>query len=153
MPGVEVFVDTNILLYIHDRDSDEKGGDARAWLDVLTERQCARINLQVQNELTFVLLKRKWFDTAGTVFGIVDQFSELGSSALTAVEIRSARELHVRYRYAWWDCLLLASALELGCTHFLSEDLQDGQVIQDGAKSLTIVDPFAHTPGQILVSG
>jgi predicted nucleic acid-binding protein len=43
---------------------------------------------------------------------------------------------------------LLASAIELGCTHYLSEDLQDGQVI-DG---LTIVDPFAHSPEQILTS-
>ena len=57
---------------------------------------------------------------------------------------KDAGMLAVRKR--WWDCLLLASALELGCTHFLSEDLQDGQVIE----GLTIVNPFAHTPEEIL---
>jgi predicted nucleic acid-binding protein len=51
-------------------------------------------------------------------------------------------------QYSWWDCLLLASALDLGCTHFLSDDLQDGHQIA----GLTIIDPFAHTPQQILAS-
>jgi predicted nucleic acid-binding protein len=45
------------------------------------------------------------------------------------------------------------SALELGCTHFLSEDLQDGQRIEDsGGKSLTILSPFAHSPEQFFSS-
>jgi predicted nucleic acid-binding protein len=52
------------------------------------------------------------------------------------------------HQFSWWDCLLLASAIELGCTHFLSEDLKDGQTIE----GLTILSPFAHTPDQILVS-
>jgi predicted nucleic acid-binding protein len=39
-------------------------------------------------------------------------------------------------------------AAQLGCTHFLTEDLQDGHQIA----GLTIVDPFAHTPEEILAS-
>jgi predicted nucleic acid-binding protein len=42
--------------------------------------------------------------------------------------------------------LLLASALELGCSHFLPEDLQDGQQIG----GLTIINPFLHAPEAIL---
>lgn len=148
MPGVEVFVDTNILLYIHDRDSAEKGERALAWLEALTERQNVRVNLQVLNELAYVLLKKKWFDAPESAFLIVDQFAELGRSPVTEAEVSLARAFHLRYRFSWWDCLLLASAANLGCTHFLSEDLQDGQKIQ----GLTIVDPFAHSPEQILVS-
>lgn len=46
---------------------------------------------------------------------------------------------------------MLASAIGLECSHFLSEDLQDGQNVQGGGgKSLTIVDPFAHSPDQSL---
>jgi predicted nucleic acid-binding protein len=45
MLGGDVFVDTNILLYIHDRDSAAKGECALAWLEALTDRQNARINL------------------------------------------------------------------------------------------------------------
>jgi predicted nucleic acid-binding protein len=64
-----------------------------------------------------------------------------------------ARNVFAAYRYSWWDCLLLASAIELGCMHFLSEDLQDGeQIVAQGRRGLTIVDPFAHSPDHILVS-
>ena len=37
------------------------------------------------------------------------------------------------------DSLLLAAAVEAGCSTFLSEDLQHGQVIED---ALTVVNPF-----------
>ena len=59
-------------------------------------------------------------------------------------EVERARVTRGATGYSWWDCLLIASALEAGCSHFLSEDLQD--VIG----GLTIIDPFAHTPDQIL---
>ncbi|WP_442582650.1 PIN domain-containing protein [Mesorhizobium sp. ASY16-5R] len=148
MPAVRVFIDTNTLLYLHDRDGGEKAETAIHWVRALTARQIARINLQVLNEMTFVMLRKRWFANPEHVFSIVDQLTEIGSSPLSAATCASARHLHLRYRYSWWDCLLLASALELGCTHFLSEDLQDGQSIE----GLTIIDPFAHSPEQILIS-
>jgi predicted nucleic acid-binding protein len=152
MPGARLFVDTNILLYMHDRRNVEKANRASAWLQALTSAQIARINLQVLNELAYVLLKKKWYDTVEAVFSIVDDFAALGDTPLTWRDIERARGLHADVHCSWWDCLLLASAIELGCTHFLSEDLQDGQVIKSSTtKGLTIVDPFAHTPEQILV--
>jgi predicted nucleic acid-binding protein len=141
-----IFVDTNVLLYSHDSKNVEKAGMAKSWLKALAKRRQATVNLQVLNELTDVLLRR--FETPEQVFTISAGFAELGSRPLTSGEVGEARRLHLRYRYSWWDCLLLASAIELGCTHFLSEDLQDGQRID----TLTIVDPFAHSPEQILIS-
>ena len=146
--GSVIFVDTNVLLYSHDRKNIEKAGQAKSWLKTLAKRRQATINLQVLNELTDVLLRRKWFETPEQVFTISAGFAELGNKPLTPGEVVAARRLHLRYRYSWWDCLLLASAIELGCSHFLSEDLQDGQRID----TLTIVDPFAHSPEQILTS-
>jgi len=49
-------------------------------------------------------------------------------------------------RFSWRDCLLLGSAVQLGCSHFLSEDLHDGQ--QFGG--VTVVNPFVHDPAEIL---
>ncbi|MCO5065125.1 MAG: PIN domain-containing protein [Rhizobiaceae bacterium] len=148
MPGARVFIDTNILLYSHDRRSPEKTVRARDWVRELAGAQLAVSNLQVLNEMTNVLLAKKWLDTREQVFEAVARFSFLGSAPVTIWEMEEARTIHLRYRYSWWDCLLLASATNLGCTHFLSEDLQDGQAIE----GLTIVSPFAHTPEQILVS-
>ncbi|THF56072.1 PIN domain-containing protein [Ollibium composti] len=149
----EVFIDTNILLYIHDRDGAAKGEQALAWLSLLTDRQLARTNLQVLNEVAHVFLRKKWFTSAEEALSILDRLSVFGDRPLTRAEIDRARRLHLRYGYSWWDCLLLASGLELGCTHFLSEDLQDGQIIDDrDGKSLTILSPFAHSPEQFFSS-
>jgi len=146
MPGAKVFVDTNVLLYSHDRQDPQKQTIAGQWLRALATRQVACVNLQVLNELSHALLRKKWFHTPDTVFSIVDEFAELGDRPISWIEVGGARRLHLKTAYSWWDCVLLASAIELGCSHFLSEDLQGGQTIE----GLTIVDPFAHTPEQIL---
>lgn len=49
-----------------------------------------------------------------------------------------ALELQARYHYSFYDSLILAAALESGCTRVLSEDLQDCQRIE----GLTIENPF-----------
>jgi predicted nucleic acid-binding protein len=44
-----------------------------------------------------------------------------------------------RYRFSFYDALIVAAALESGCTTLFSEDLQDGQVID---QTLTVRNPF-----------
>ncbi len=152
MPGAKVFIDTNILLYFHDRRDQAKAHHAAQWLRRLADTAAGCVNLQVLNEAAHVLLRKKWYDAPATVHSIIDDFATLGNAPVTWPEVLLARILHPRFGYSWWDCLLLASALELGCSHFLSEDLQDGQRIEAGSgASLTIVDPFAHSPEHILV--
>lgn len=146
MLDARFFVDTNVLLYSHDERNAEKAARAKLWLRQLADNGQAVTNLQVLNEFTDVLLRRKWFDTPEQAFQIAADFSRLGDGPLTQLDVKEARLLHIRYHYSWWDCLLLASAIELGCTHFLSEDMQDGQRIG----TLTVVDPFAHSPQEVL---
>ena len=145
-----VFLDTNTLLYLHARNDDGKAATDREWMVWLIEHQSACVNLQVLNEATNAMLRKRWFQTPQQVYAIIDRFAELGDASLGWPEIALARALHAGLSYSWWDCLLLASALELGCTYFLSEDLQDGHTIPDGSHSLTIINPFAHSPGDIL---
>ena len=51
---------------------------------------------------------------------------------------RASLDIQSRYRFAYYDALIVAAALDAGCATLYSEDLQDGQRI-DG---LTVVDPF-----------
>ena len=44
-----------------------------------------------------------------------------------------------RYKYSFWDSMILASALDSNCDVLYSEDMQDGQLI-DG--KLKIINPF-----------
>ena len=49
-----------------------------------------------------------------------------------------ALDIQARYRYGFYDALIIAAALDAGCTRLYSEDLQHGQRI-DG---LIIENPF-----------
>jgi predicted nucleic acid-binding protein len=146
MPAARLFIDSNVLLYTRDRTLAEKAGAAAAWLRAAARRGAACANLQVLNEITSVMLRKRGDLAPDEIFAAVDALAFLGTAPLGDLTTRLAREVHQRTRYSWWDCLLVASALELGCTHFLSEDLQDGQTIGD----LVVVDPFAHSPDEIL---
>jgi predicted nucleic acid-binding protein len=151
MPGARVFLDTNTLLYLHDRKDIAKGKAVQVWLATLITHQLACLNLQVLNEAASAMLRKRWFDRPEQVFSIIDDLAELGDTPVGWGEVGMARLLHARLGYSWWDCLLLASAFTLGCTYFLSEDMQDGQRIADATgRALTIIDPFAHSPEQIL---
>jgi predicted nucleic acid-binding protein len=145
-----VFIDSNTFIYPVDEFEPRKGKASEGWLLALSLSDAGVANLQVLNEVINVIIRKANRFAGIDPFPLVDQFAQFGSSPLTAEASTAARMIHERYRYSWWDCLLLASALELGCTHFLSEDLQDGQRIERAGRSLTIVDPFAHSPEQIL---
>jgi predicted nucleic acid-binding protein len=152
MPGANVFVDSNVLLYGRDRELTAKAERTGLWLQQTVMLNAAVVNLQVLNEVTGVMLRKRDDLTASEIFASVDELAFLGRTPVRLSTVMRARSLRAKTAYSWWDCLLLASALELGCTHFLSEDLQDGHRIEDADKTLTIVDPFAHTPDQILLS-
>jgi predicted nucleic acid-binding protein len=53
---------------------------------------------------------------------------------------RRALDLQARYRYSFYDSLIVAAALDAGCSRLYSEDLHDGQRIE----GLTIENPFVE---------
>jgi predicted nucleic acid-binding protein len=144
VPGI--FVDTNVFFYAYDDRDSGRQQRSRLWIEAISDLQIGVANLQVANEFTSVVLRRMPNLPADTVFQIADNILSWGTGSVTVQTTTKAREIRKALRYSRWDCLLLASALELGCSHFLSEDLQDGHRIE----SLTIIDPFAHSPDQIL---
>jgi len=153
MRAARVFIDSNVFLYGRDDEQGRKGEHAARWLRDLAADGQGRTNLQVLNEITHVLLRKRSDLPAADIFRQVDALRFFGDTPLTIASATTARTLREATRYSWWNCLLLAAAQELGCTHFLSEDLQDGREIAGTAgKALTIIDPFAHSPADILAS-
>lgn len=126
------FFDTNILVYA--REDHWKAVIARAFI-----AEGGLISVQVLNEFTNVLqrkLRRSWPEIEAAVADLAIVFPP--ARALTAVTHRSALELSRDVGYAFYDALILASALEAGCTELVSEDMQHGRAIG----SLTIRNPF-----------
>jgi predicted nucleic acid-binding protein len=146
-------VASTTFLYTIDGTEAAKGQIAQHWLQALTERNMGVTNLQVLNEVTSVIARKSHAFGRRDPFFETDAFATFGSTPLTNEAALAARGIFLCYHYSWWDCLLLASAIELGCMHFLSEDLQDGQTIEGAScnRRLTIVDPFAHSPDQFTV--
>jgi predicted nucleic acid-binding protein len=58
---------------------------------------------------------------------------------LDTATIEQAWQVQGRYRFNWWDALIVAAAQLSGCSQLLTEDLQAGQNL-DG---LVVVNPFA----------
>jgi predicted nucleic acid-binding protein len=139
------FIDSNVFLYALEKDQDLKSGQCGAWLRHLLDSGNGVANLQVMNEVANVLLKRGNMPPE-RVFATVDGYAIFGAAPLSRETAAAARLIHFESGYSWWDCLLLASAMELQCRFFLSEDLQDGRRI----RGLTIINPFRHSPPQTI---
>jgi predicted nucleic acid-binding protein len=137
MPVVErIFLDSNIVLYALDADRQKH---EIAWNLLFAKPY---ISLQVLNECSNVLgRKRQWpaEEIAQTLDRIL-QFVTVEPSDIATV--RSAWKLQARYRFSYYDSLIIAAALAAGCAKLYSEDLQHNQVI-DGR--LTISNPFLAT--------
>lgn len=129
----ERFVDTNVLLYLLSADATKA--------DRVEETLAAgvAISVQVLNEFAAVAL-RKLGMTIAEVRDALEPITAICKVVPITVDIHK-RGLQVaeRYRFSIYDALIIAAALDAGCATLYTEDLQDGQVIED---TLTIRNPF-----------
>jgi len=134
----KVFLDTNILVYLHSLKEDRKRAIST---DILEACDCWT-SMQALNEFCNVNLK-KLNRSCEEIELAMDEIRSMCTICFISLDtIRYALSLHARYRYSYYDCVMLASALQHGCKYFLSEDLSSGQIIES---RLTIVNPFEST--------
>jgi predicted nucleic acid-binding protein len=132
----KVFIDTNVLIYGYSEDEPDKRQRA---IDCVRSGE-AWISTQVLNE-TINVLKRKFSLSYSQIRDAVQELSEGFPIVLVSVNtIEMALNLAERYQYSYFDSLILASALEARCQILYSEDLHDGQRIEN---QLTIINPFS----------
>jgi predicted nucleic acid-binding protein len=127
------FIDTNVLLYLLSTD------DAKADRAEEAVAGGGVISVQVLNEFASVASRKLGMSLAEirdvlgpirticTIQPIGEDTHDLG--------LRMAE----RYRLSIYDSMIVASALQAGCETLLSEDLQNGQIIEG---TLTIRNPF-----------
>jgi predicted nucleic acid-binding protein len=141
-----VFVDTNVLIYARDQKDLEKRTKARTWLRMLGEHRCGRVNLQVLNEFARWVLKNESRRPLGEVRAEVDMLRAWGDTLVADEEVELAWAVRQRLGFQWFDCLLLAAARLLGCTHFLTEDMTEGATFE----TLRLVHPFRTSASDFL---
>jgi predicted nucleic acid-binding protein len=133
MSGADSFFDTSVLLYLLSSDS-EKADRVEALL-----AESGTISVQVLNEFTAVA-SRKLKMPLVEIREVLETVRDIcRTEPLTIEDHDRACEIMERYRFSFYDSVILASALHAGCKILYSEDLQHGQVIDE---HLRITNPF-----------
>jgi predicted nucleic acid-binding protein len=134
------FFDTNVLVYLFDRDSPNKAAVARQLYSRLVGERNGLVSVQVLQEF-FVTLSKK-FTVTLSPDDVEREVRDL-SALLTVIETDAALvldsiKLSRRYKLSFWDSLIIQAALRGGASVLYTEDLQDGQVFE----SVTVKNPF-----------
>jgi predicted nucleic acid-binding protein len=127
------FVDTHVVLYSL---SDDVAKRRRA-LAILVDRPM--LSLQVLNEAANVMRRKLGFAIPAIREVVLRWMGESRLHPLAPSTLLSALDVAQRYGFSHYDSLIVAAALEAGCATLYSEDLQNGQVID---QRLTIINPF-----------
>lgn len=122
------FVDTNVLVYAHDRGSGRRHEIARELVRELWEGRSGVLSTQVLQEL-YVNLRRKAarpLDVAAARQLVEDYLSwkvvvNDGAAVLRAIDLEG------RYSLSFWDALIIDAAHGADAALIYSEDLGHGQ--------------------------
>ena len=133
--SADIFLDTNILVYA------TLANDLRA--ETATELLAAGglISVQVLNEFASVAsrkLKRTWPEIQTALNAVRTLCPDI--RPITLATHTEAIRIAERDGLAFYDALIVASAIDAACTTLLTEDMQHGRLIAD---RLLIQNPFA----------
>ncbi|MEM8899804.1 MAG: PIN domain-containing protein [Bacteroidota bacterium] len=134
------FLDTNILVYSFDGNSPAKQEVARELIREGLTSGKAVISYQVVQEFINVSTRKfqqplSYTDAEKYFNQVLNPLYEIPSSSDL---IRKALEVAERWKYGFYDALIISGALMGNCNILYTEDLQDQQQIE----FLKIVNPF-----------
>ena len=142
-----VFLDTNIFVYAFLASEPRKRAKAVQLIEASLGSGLGCISYQVIQE--FANVARKKFavrmsnaDCKAFMDAAMQPMSHVASSTEL---VRSALDLQDELKYSFYDCLMLAAALQDVCGTLYSEDLQHGQLVRG---TLRIVNPFLEVANE-----
>ncbi|HMJ63302.1 MAG TPA: PIN domain-containing protein [Bryobacteraceae bacterium] len=135
--NVEVFFDTNILVYAALGKGDEELKRKRA-LELLKSENFGTSAQVLQEFFVTVVKKGAQPLTASEALEWIEQWVEFPCQPIDHQLVRIAVEVSQRYRISYWDATILAAAEALGARTVYSEDLNHGQ----SYGPVKVVNPF-----------
>lgn len=131
--GSGKFFDTNVLIYLLSGDARKADAAEAAVAGGGT------ISVQVLNEFASVATRKLGLglDEVREILGTLKAVCAV--VPLTLATHERGLDIAQRSGLALYDAMIVAAALESGCSQLLTEDLQHGQVID---RTLRIVNPF-----------
>ncbi|HEY6133017.1 MAG TPA: PIN domain-containing protein [Rubrivivax sp.] len=139
--SAEVFIDTNVFVYHLDSTDQRKHRIAEGIVRDALANHRACISFQVVQECLNAATRKAAVpltpEQARSYLDVVllPLMQVVPSSAL----YHRAVDVQQRWKFSFYDSLIVAAALSAGCSRLLTEDLQHGQRIE----ALTVHNPFA----------
>ena len=131
----KVFIDTNVLIYLYSADESNKRNKV---ISIFDKYNCVT-STQTINEFCNVCIKKMHKNTKDITAAINEIMNVCRLEMVGIDVINSALKLHSRYNYSYFDCLMLASAINSECKYIFTEDMADEQIINE---KLTIKNMF-----------
>jgi predicted nucleic acid-binding protein len=138
--GNLTFVDTNVLVYAHDRSETRKQPLAQALLEGLWASRMGTLSTQVLQEF-YVVATRKLDPPMSrrAAREIVALYAAWPLVQVDLALILVASELEERHKLSFWDALVVEAARRADATRIVTEDLQAGRHIG----GVRIENPFS----------
>ena len=138
--SVDCFLDTNVFIYQLEGIDTRKSEIAEDLIQQGIADGTACISYQIVQECLNVMSRKAQVPLAANeirnyLSGVLAPLIRVQSSLDL---YHAAFDIHSRYRFGFYDALVISAAIEAGCTRLYSEDMQHGQQIQ----KLTIENPF-----------
>lgn len=137
---MRIFVDTNVFVYLFDADEPAKQERARQVVSELMRSGALVLSSQVLSELYVTVTRKLAYpqEPAAALRALAD-LAVYPVIAIDAALVQRAAARSVAEQVAYWDALILESAVEAGAATVYSEDLQHGRAYG----GVTVLDPFA----------
>jgi predicted nucleic acid-binding protein len=133
------FVDTNILLYAHDRSAGVKHERARKLIEHLWATGEGVVSTQVLQELCVNLRKKVSRPLPSEeIRRLVEDYLAWEVVTNDATSVVEALDIEKRFKISYWDALVIHAAWRAGAAVLYSEDLAQGQRYD----SLQVVNPL-----------
>ena len=133
------FIDTNILIYAHDLSAGEKNARARKLVERLWESRLGCLSIQVLQEFYVNVTEKVARPLMPEVAAqIISDLSVWQVHRPGAQDVLDAIRMQQRYQLSFWDSMIVASAIQMGCRTLWSEDLNPGQTYDQ----VTVASPF-----------
>ena len=137
---VRAFFDTNIFVYSFDDRVPDKRVKARSLIAAALRDGTGVISFQVIQEFVNVATRKfaQPLSSSDCVLYLERVLAPLCEVHSSIDLYRDALDVQGRWRYGFFDSLIIAAALSAGCALLYTEDLQSGQKI----RGLTVESPF-----------
>lgn len=138
---VHQFLDTNILVYAHDKSAGRKHEQAKTLIQNLWGSGTGCLSIQVLQEFYVTVTQKvpQPLDVESTV-RIIEDLAFWRIYAPTAKDVLNAIDVQQRYMISFWDAMIVWSAAQLKCDIIWSEDLNPGQIYE----GVELLNPFKN---------